>query len=81
MFIEEKDYVKAECNDGNTYTGTVYAICIQNCEDDNNKPHALIFISQDKNYIKEEGEFGCVSLWVEKCKSITLLNKAEKTIH
>ncbi|WP_294753257.1 hypothetical protein [uncultured Ruminococcus sp.] len=60
-------------DDNKTYTGSVYRIVIQSCEDDNNRPHAVLFISQDKQYIEQEGEFGCASLWVDKLKSIEVL--------
>lgn len=73
MFIKEKMRIRAITDDNKSYTGTVYKIVIQPCEDDNNRPHSVIFISQDKKYIEQEGEFGCASLWVEKLKSIELL--------
>ncbi len=74
MFIKKGDYVKAVADEG-TYTGTVYDIVIQNCKDKGNRPHALIFISQDKNLINEEGDFGCASLWVDKLHELTTLTK------
>ena len=70
MFIKKGDHVTAVTNDG-TYTGTVFDLVVQNCEDDENRPHALIFISQDKTYIDKEGDFGCASLWVDKLISLT----------
>ena len=70
MFFEEKMNVCATDNNGKTYSGNVYKIVIQPDENDNNRPHALLFISQDKEYIKQEGEFGCAALWVNKIKSI-----------
>lgn len=70
MFIEENMLIKATCDDGTTYTGKVYKIVVQICENDNSRPHALMFISQDNRNIKQEGEFGCASLWVDKLKSI-----------
>lgn len=73
MFIEEKMKVCAIDNDGKTYSGTVYKIVIQPDENDNNRPHALIFISQDKEYIKQEGVFGCAALWVNKLNSINII--------
>lgn len=73
MLIEENMLVKVTHDDGTTYTGTVYKIVIQPCEDDNNRPHALIFISQDKRFIEQEGEFGCVSEWVDKLQAIEVL--------
>lgn len=79
MFIEEEMLIKATHDDGKTFTGTVYKIVVQPCEDDNNRPHALIFISQDKRFIKQEGEFGCVSEWVDKLKSIEVLEKSKDT--
>lgn len=75
MFIKENMYVRAVDKNDNTYTGTVYKIVVQPCKDDDNQPHTLIFISQDKKYINSEGDFGCASLWVEKLKSIELLEK------
>lgn len=65
--------IRAIGDDNKTYTGSVYRIVIQSCEDDNNRPHAVLFISQDKQYIEQEGEFGCASLWVDKLKSIEVL--------
>ncbi len=73
MFIEEKMKIKAITDDNENYTGSVYRIVIQPCKDDNNRPHALLFISQDKAYMEQEGEFGCVSLWVDKLKTIEVL--------
>ena len=70
MFIEEGMHVKAIDEKGKSFTGDVYKIAVQSCKDDGGRPHALIFVSQDKRYIKDEGEFGCVSLWVDKLKSI-----------
>ncbi len=75
MFIKKGDYVKAVAEEG-TYTGTVYNLVVQNCEDDNNRPHALIFISQDKDLIDKEGDFGCASLWVDKLLELTAINKS-----
>lgn len=74
MFIEEKMKIRATDDDNKTYTGSVYKIVIQPCKDDNNRPHALLFISQDKNYIEQDGDFGCASLWVDKLKSIEVLD-------
>lgn len=73
MFIEENMLIKATCDDETTYTGKVYKIVIQICENDNNRPHAVLFISQDKKYIEQDGEYGCVSLWVDKLKSIKVI--------
>lgn len=73
MFIEKGTLVKVTYCDNTTYTGRVYKTTIQLCKDDNDRPHALAFISQDKRYIKQEGEFGCVSLWVDKIKSLEIL--------
>lgn len=73
MFIEENMLIRATHYDGTTYTGTVYKIVIQPCENDSNRPHALLFISQDKRYIEQEGEFGCVSEWVDCLRTIELL--------
>lgn len=70
MFIENGTLVRAVCDDNTTYTGTVYKTTIQLCKDDNNRPHALVFISQDKRFIKQEGDFGCASLWVDKLKEL-----------
>lgn len=73
MFMEENMLIRATCDDGSTFTGKVYKIVIQLCENDNNRPHALLFISQDKSYIEQDGEFGCASLWVDKLKSIEVI--------
>lgn len=70
--------IKATDDENKTYTGSVYRIVIQPCEDDNNRPHALLFVSQDKKYIEQDGDFGCASLWVDKLKSIELL-QSERT--
>lgn len=73
MFIEEGMLIKATHDDGKSFTGTVYKIVVQPSKDDNNRPHALIFISQDKRFIEQEGEFGCASEWVDKLQSIKVL--------
>ena len=41
MFIEEKMKIRAIDDDNKTYTGSVYRIVIQPCEDDNNRPHKV----------------------------------------
>lgn len=74
MFIEVGRSVKAVCNDGTTYTGKLYALVIQLCEDDKNRPHALAFISQDKRFIDTEGDFGQASVWVDKLKSLEVMS-------
>ena len=73
MFFEKGNKVTAIDNDGKSYTGNIFAIVIQNCDDDENRPHALLFISQDRRFIDKEGDFGCISLWVDKLSSLTLL--------
>lgn len=73
MFIEEKMKVCANTDDSKTYKGIVYRIVIQPCEDDNNRPHALMFISQEKDCIEQDKEFGCIALWVDKLKTINIL--------
>ena len=73
MFIEEKMKIRAITDDNKTYSGIVFRIVIQPCEDDNWRPHALLFLSQDKKYVKQDGEFGCASLWVDKIKSIEII--------
>lgn len=78
MFIAEKMRIRATDDDNKTYTGDVYKIVIQLCEDDNNRPHALLFISQGKQYIEQEGEFGSASLWVDKLKSIEVIDGKEE---
>lgn len=65
--------IKATDEKNTTFTGTVYKIVIQLCENDDNRPHALLFISQDKRYVNQDGEFGCVSLWIDRLKSIEIL--------
>ncbi len=73
MFIEEKTKVCAITNDGKTYSGFVYKIVIQPCVDDDNRPHALMFISQTENHHNEDdSDFGCIALWVDKLKHITV---------
>lgn len=78
MFIEENMKVRAIDNNGTTYSGKVYKIVIQPDEENNNRPHALLFISQDKEYIKQDGEFGCAALWVDKLNSIDILSTNKK---
>lgn len=65
--------IRAIADDNKTYTGFVYRIVIQPCEDDYNRPHALLFVSQNKDYIEQDGEFGCASPWVDKLKTIEVL--------
>lgn len=72
MFIEEKTKVYAITNDEKTYSGFVYKIVIQPCVDDDNRPHALVFISQSEDHNENDGEFGCIALWVDKLKHITV---------
>ena len=74
MFIEENMKVCAIDNDGKTYSGNIYKIVIQPDDEDGNRPHALLFISQDKENIEQNGEFGCAALWVDKLKSIDILS-------
>lgn len=76
MFFVKGQQVKVSDMEGKTYSGTIYKIVIQPCSDDRNRPHALIFISQNKRFIEKEGDFGCASLWVDKLQSIELLNPA-----
>ena len=73
MFITEGTLVRAVYDDDTVYTGTVYKIVIQTCKEDNNIPHAAVFISQDKRFIEQDGEFGCADIWVERIKSIEIL--------
>lgn len=73
MFIENGTLVKAVYCDNTTYTGTIYKTTIQLCSDDNNRPHALVFISQDKRFVAQEGDFGCAALWVDKIQSLECL--------
>lgn len=73
MFFTKGQLVKVLDNEGNSYSGTIYKIVIQQCRDDSNRPHALIFLSQDKRFVETEGDFGCISLWVDKLKSIEML--------
>lgn len=72
MFIENGTLVKAIYCDGSVYTGTIYKTAVQLCDDDK-RPHALVFISQDKRYAAKEGDFSCAALWVDKIKSLELL--------
>ena len=65
--------IRAVTDDNKSYTASVYKIVIQTCKNDNNRPHAILFISQDKKYIEQDGEFGCASLWIDKLKAIEVL--------
>lgn len=73
MFIEKGTLVKIVYCDNTTYTGTIYRITMQLCGDDNNRPHALVFISQDKRFAHQDGDFGCAALWVDKIISLECL--------
>lgn len=75
MFIEENMTVRALTKDDKVFTGTVFKIVIQPCEKEDNKPYAVIFISQDKKYTDTEGEFGCAALSVNWLKSIESLEE------
>ncbi len=68
MFPEKNMKVKATTKEGPTYTGIVYKIVIQPCRDDNDRPHTLIFISEEK----PKCEYGCIALWVDKLEKIEL---------
>lgn len=84
MYIEEGMLVRATCNDGTTYTGTVDCIAVWtvpkdiiNLMHENKdiaKPKAIIFIKQDKRYIEQEGEFGIADVNVDCLKSIEELS-------
>ncbi len=73
LFIENGTLVRAVNCDNKTYTGKIYKTDIVLCEDDDNNPHALLFLSQDKRFIEQDGDFGCASLWVEKIKKLEVL--------
>lgn len=73
MFIKNGRLVKVTYCDGTTYTGTVYKTAVQLCVDDDSRPYALVFISQNKCYAEKEGDFGCAALWLDKIKSLELL--------
>lgn len=73
MFIEENMKVCAVTDDNSTYEGSVYRIVVQPCEDDNNRPHALIFISQDREHNNQDTEYGCIALWVDKLISLSVI--------
>ena len=77
MFIEEKMKVCAVTNDGSTYSGIICKIVIQPCEDDDYRPHALVFISQEKDNIGQDDEFGCIALWVDKLKRIDVMTEQD----
>ncbi len=70
MLFEEKQNVKVTYFDGSSYSGKIYKLAVQICEDDHNNPHTLMFISQDMRFADKEGEFGCAALWVDKIKTI-----------
>lgn len=71
MFIKEKDKIKAVTKDGKTFSGDVYKIVIDN-NTENNEISTIIFISQDKCYIAQEGDFGCVTLDVKDITHIQI---------
>lgn len=73
MFIEENMKICAIDNNGRSYSGIVYKIVIQPCEDDNNRPHALLFVSQESRSEESKDEFGCIALWVDKLQRIDIL--------
>lgn len=73
MFIEENMKIRAVDKNGKSYSGKVYKIVIQPCEDDKNRPHALLFVSQEVPSKEPEEEFGCIALWVDKLQRIDIL--------
>lgn len=73
MFIEEKMKIRVTDENNAIFTGTVYKIDI--VYEKNEKPHALLFVSQDKKYISQEGDFGCAALWADKIQSIEVLEE------
>ena len=77
MFLEPGMFIKVTNTDDSVITGTIYRYTVQLCEDDNNRPHAAMFLTQDERFIEEEGSYGCVALWVEKIKQIEILNLAK----
>lgn len=81
MFIEKGMKIRAITKHGLSYTGTIMDLAIQPCEDDHNRPHALLIITQDYKYVEIEGEFEHVTLWVEKLEQIEVYNEAEPLPH
>lgn len=75
MFFEKGQMVRITDADNKEFTGTIYKIVIQPCADDNNRPHGLLFLS-DANDGKQD--LGCMDTWIDKLKSIVLL---EKNVH
>ena len=73
MFIDTNILVKITCKDNVSYTGTVYKIVLQPSADNFEKFYTLLFISQDKRFVGQEGEFGCASVWLNNIKHIDVL--------
>lgn len=79
MFIDKGTLVRVICCDDTTYTGKIYKTVIQLCGD-NNRPNVLVFISQDKRFIANDGDFGCAALCVDKIKSLQCVDELGSTI-
>lgn len=81
MFIEKGMKIRAITKQVLSFTGTIMDLAIQPCKDDQNRPHALLIIKQDYNYVAIEGEFEHVTLWVENLEQIEVYNKEEPIPH
>ena len=81
MFVTQGTLVRLTLKNDITYTGYVFSIVVQLCAEDNNKPHSVIFISQDNLFVEDEGEFDCASVFIENVQKIEILDAATgKTI-
>ena len=76
--IEEGTLVHAVLGNGTAVTGTVSKIVLLPCEQDDNRLHTLLFITQDKRYIKQEGKIGLVSEWFDNLKSLEMIEEPQK---
>lgn len=65
------NFVEIVYNDDKKYTGTVNDIMV--ALDENGNFHTCIYLLQDKRYIMRDGRFGCAQFWIEKIKSLKVL--------
>ena len=76
--IEEGTLVHAVMGEGTAVTGTVSKIVLLSREDDDNRLHTLVFITQQRRYVKQEGKLGLVSEWFDQMQSLEMLEDQPK---
>lgn len=66
-----ENFVEIVYDDDKKYAGTVNDIMV--ALDENGEFHTCIYLLQDKRYIMRDGKFVCAEFWVERIKSLKIL--------